>query len=83
MKKILRNIFFSLFLLSLILSPTKVQALADRESKDMPYNKATCDLRMAERRLWIDHVLWTRSFIVSDLTSLEDKGDVLERLLRN
>ncbi len=46
MKKILRNIFFSLFLLSLILSPTKVQALADRESKDMPYNKATCDLRM-------------------------------------
>lgn len=83
MKKILRNIFFSLFLLSLILSPTKVQALADRESKDMPYNKATCDLRMAERRLWIDHVLWTRSFIVSDLASLEDKGDVLERLLRN
>ena len=83
MKKILRNIFFSLFLLSLILSPTKVQALADRESKDMPYNKATCDLRMAERRLWIAHVLWTRSFIVSDLASLEDKGDVLERLLRN
>lgn len=49
----------------------------------MAYNKATCDLRMAERRLWIDHVLWTRSFIVSDLASLEDKGDVLERLLKN
>lgn len=38
---------------------------------------------MAERKLWMDHVLWTRSFIVSDLDSLEDKGPVLERLLKN
>ena len=83
MKKLLINTLFSLFLLSLILSPAKVQALEDRESKDIPYNKATCELRMAERKLWIDHVLWTRSFIVSDLDSLEDKGSVLERLLKN
>lgn len=83
MKKLLINTLFSLFLLSLILSPAKVQALEDRESKDIPYNKATCELRMAERKLWIDHVLWTRSFIVSDLDSLEDKGPVLERLLKN
>lgn len=38
---------------------------------------------MSERKLWIDHVTWTRSFIVSDLASLEDKSDVLERLLKN
>lgn len=83
MKKILRNTLFSLFLLSLILAPIKVYALEDRESKELSYNKATCELRMAERKLWIDHILWTRSFIVSDLASLEDKASVLERLLKN
>ena len=83
MKNFLKITLFSLFLLSLILVPSKVQALEDKESKDIPYNKTTCELRMAERKLWIDHVLWTRSFIVSDLASLEDKGDVLERLLKN
>ena len=83
MKKILRNTLFSLFLLSLILAPIKVYALEDRESKELSYNKATCELRMAERRLWIDHVLWTRSFIVSDLASLEDSSAVSERLLKN
>jgi len=41
------------------------------------------DLQMAERRLWMDHVAWTRSFLISDLASLEDRDDVLERLLKN
>lgn len=83
MKKILKNSLFSLFLLSLFLAPVKVQALENKECKNMPYNKATCNLRMAERRLWIDHVLWTRSDIVSALASLEDSSAVSERLLKN
>lgn len=82
MKKILRNSLLLLFLLSLILAPSKAEAFGNK-IKEVPYNKATCQLRMAERKLWIDHVLWTRSFIVSDLSELEDKGQVLERLLKN
>ena len=82
MKKILRNSLLLLFLLSLILAPAKAEAFGNK-IKEVPYNKATCQLRMAERKLWIDHVLWTRSFIVSDLSELEDKGQVLERLLKN
>ena len=82
MKKILRNSLLLLFLLSLILVPAKAEAFGNK-IKEVPYNKATCQLRMAERKLWIDHVLWTRSFIVSDLSELEDKGQVLERLLKN
>lgn len=73
MKKILRNSLLLLFLLSLILVPAKAEAFGNK-IKEVPYNKATCQLRMAERKLWIDHVLWTRSFIVSDLSELEDKG---------
>lgn len=82
MKKVLRNLL-SLFLLALILVPFKSQALECTYSKDIPFNKAGCNLRMVQGKLWIDHVSWTRSFIVSDLSSLEDKGPVLERLLKN
>lgn len=38
---------------------------------------------MNERKLWINHVLWTRNYIISDMNSLEDKAQVLERLLKN
>ena len=50
---------------------------------DIPLNNSIVNLKMDERRLWIDHVSWTRSFIVSDLASLPDKGVVLQRLLKN
>ncbi|MDT8716837.1 glycosyltransferase [Clostridium sp. 19966] len=83
MKKILKNILFSLFTLSLVLTPVSAQTLDGKAPKDITYNKTACDLIWEERKLWIDHVLWTRSVIVSDLASLEDKGPVLERLLKN
>ncbi|WP_409176343.1 glycosyltransferase [Brevibacillus fortis] len=35
------------------------------------------------RKLWIDHMIWTRSYLVSALAGLEDKDKVLERLLKN
>lgn len=41
------------------------------------------NLKQAERKLWIDHVLWIRDFIVNDLASLPDKDVVLQRLLKN
>ncbi|NLL55747.1 MAG: acetylglutamate kinase [Clostridiales bacterium] len=44
-----------------------------------------CSLRLCNtfRRLWIEHVLWTRSFIVSTAFSLPDLEFVTERLLQN
>lgn len=81
MKKLLKNLFLALFLLTLI--PLKVHATEITYINNQPCNKAQCELKMAERKLWIDHVLWTRSFIVSDVASLEDKNDVLDRLLKN
>lgn len=83
MKKILKKSIISLFILGFILTPLKVHAIQNTFRKEAPYSKAMCDLKMAERKLWIDHVLWTRSFIVSDLANLEDKDLVAERLLRN
>ena len=40
-------------------------------------------LRQMLRKLWADHVFWTRLYIVSALGNLPDKSVVLQRLLRN
>jgi prophage DNA circulation protein len=37
----------------------------------------------AMRKLWEDHVTWTRLFVVSTLAGLPDKGPTTDRLLRN
>lgn len=83
MNKTLKRSMITLFVLALLVVPLKTIAFAQTYAKEIPVNKATCALRMAERQLWIDHVTWTRSFIVSDIAGLEDKSAVLERLLRN
>lgn len=75
-------IFLSLFIL-LVLIPTKSNALDNPVRKDITCTKSICNLKILEKKLWIDHVSWTRSFIVSDLASLEDKDSVVDRLLRN
>jgi len=35
------------------------------------------------QKVWIDHTIWTRSYIVSAMTNRPDRQDVLDRLLRN
>ena len=39
--------------------------------------------RSAMRRLWEDHIVWTRMFIVSAAAGLPDAGPAAQRLLRN
>jgi len=41
------------------------------------------DFRNAMRKLWEDHITYTRNFIISALAGLEDTPKVTERLLRN
>ncbi|WP_410496922.1 glycosyltransferase [Cellulosilyticum sp. ST5] len=79
MKKFFNTLLVSLCVIALFFTPLKAEA----SEKALSCNKAACELRMLERDLWVDHVLWTRSFIVSDLASLEDKEAVAERLFKN
>lgn len=49
-------------------------------------NGLTCsqlDISNTNRRLWSEHVLWTRSFIISTAFSLPDLPFVTQRLLQN
>ena len=41
------------------------------------------DLRNNMRKLWEDHIAWTRMYIVSAAADAEDKDNVAQRLLKN
>ena len=44
---------------------------------------ATVSLRLAMRRLWADHVIWTREYVVATVAGAPDAGTVAARLLKN
>ncbi|MFC5470660.1 glycosyltransferase [Cohnella suwonensis] len=51
--------------------------------KQACYTPARVQLQGDLRKLWIDHVVWTRNYIVSAVSGADDQAKVLERLLRN
>lgn len=61
MKKFLKGFLLLSFLLALVLTPLKTHASEHTFSKDINFNKSIYDLKISERRLWIDHVSWTRN----------------------
>ncbi|MDU5111765.1 MAG: glycosyltransferase, partial [Clostridium sp.] len=83
MKIFLKKSLLTLFLLNLVFIPLKANALENNNFGEVVETKSKCNLKFKERQLWIEHVLWTRNFIVSDIASLDDKAPVLERLLKN
>lgn len=45
--------------------------------------EASLSLERAMRRLWSDHVIWTREYVVAAIAEAPDKGVVANRLLKN
>lgn len=46
-------------------------------------SKVQCELRTTMRKLWAEHVFWTRNFIISAIADLKDLEVATERLLKN
>jgi hypothetical protein len=49
----------------------------------MARSEPAFELKLAMRKLWEDHITYTRNFIISSLAGLEDADKVAERLLKN
>jgi len=61
---------------------TLTATAAAAEAGDNQKISAT-EFRNSMRKLWEDHIIWTRLYIVSAAANLPDKGPTTERLLQN
>ncbi|ETT59571.1 MULTISPECIES: glycosyltransferase [Paenibacillus] len=85
-----KNLMLKLTLLCMFLvvsvTPTIADAAAAKEKKSSHKQCLTpsvIELKDNLRKLWIDHVVWTKNYIVSAFADSEDKEKVLARLLQN
>lgn len=62
-----------------ILSPIMAEAKEKTECLSAKRVQLLGDMR----KVWIDHTIWTRSYIVSAISNRPDQQAVLDRLLRN
>ncbi|RCX17777.1 hypothetical protein DFP94_108138 [Fontibacillus phaseoli] len=78
-------IFTMICLLTGLVSPAIVGAAQVEEPsvKNICISPAVFKLASEMRKLWIDHVVWTRNYIVSAVEGLQDQKPVLARLLKN
>lgn len=78
----------TLLSLSIAFSTAPIRAEAHMDdravaAKQMIYTQSMVQLKGDLRRLWLDHAIWTRNYVISDLAGLENKDKTLARLLRN
>jgi hypothetical protein len=71
---------FKLSLVIVVLSLFSVPAVAASHDQGMTKQAA---FQSTMRKLWEDHIVWTRQFIVSAVADAPDKAAATERLLQN
>ncbi len=57
--------------------------MMDKAGNTICSTKADLELRLAMRKIWEEHIVYTRNYIISALAGLEDKDAIAQRLLRN
>ncbi|MEX1028505.1 MAG: glycosyltransferase [Paenibacillaceae bacterium] len=71
------------------LVPTRIEATGNDQvhvhvqAKQQCLSQSMVQLKGDMRKLWIDHVVWTRNYIVSAVAGASDQDKVLARLLKN
>lgn len=60
-----------------------VQAKSGKKKQETCISPRMVQLKTDMQKVWIDHTIWTRSYIVSAISNRPDQKDVLDRLLQN
>jgi len=83
MKKVILSCILVVFAITAMVSISSAEPMKGKMSGKMLCSKPAVDLRLGMRKLWEDHITYTRNYIISALADLEDTGKVAERLLKN
>ncbi|WP_445491326.1 glycosyltransferase [Niallia sp. 03133] len=81
-KRSLKVLLFICFL-AITLFPLRMEAQGNPNEQKHCISSSEAGLKGDLRRLWIDHTVWTRKYIISALAGLDDQEKVLSRLLKN
>lgn len=76
------TMYFLVILVSLALGFGGAYFLFNKKMQFVPSTKIS-SLNTALRKLWSDHVYWTRSFIVATIADIPETKEVTERLMKN
>lgn len=66
-----------------VAAPVQANAMVSEKKDPACLSPKMVQLKADMQKVWIDHTIWMRSYIVSALANLPDQKDVLDRLLRN
>ena len=83
MKKVILSCILIVFAITAMVSISSAEPMKGKMSGKMLCSKPAVDLRLGMRKLWEDHITYTRNYIISALADLEDTDKVAERLLKN
>jgi hypothetical protein len=77
------QIYTEILTVSDVLSDGLAKQFADRMGTTNGTSEDALSLRLAMRRLWSDHVIWTREYLVAAVADRPDAEQAAGRLLRN
>lgn len=70
-------------ILFVLAAAASMVAYAEPMKSKTVISKSSVELQLNMRKLWEDHITYTRNYIISSLADLGDTSDVAGRLLRN
>jgi hypothetical protein len=70
-------------LVSILINPAAARAQAKKPTAIASHSDAAAMLKQDMRKLWTDHVVWTRDYIIAATENQPDAPSALNRLMKN